>query len=218
MQRGSRSIAMTRFAPAASSARVSPPGPGPTSITVSSAPAERAMRLVRLRSKRKFCPSAFFGARSKRWTTSRRGGRSSIAAMALSGLAGGEARAEAQGRDQAVGPRHALAGNIEGRAMIRRDAQEGKAERDVHRLVEGDGLDRDQCLVVIHAQGGIETGAGAGMKQRIAGIGPARIDPLALQLRDGRRDDIDLLAPHRAVLARMRVEPGNSEARRVDAN
>ncbi len=52
----SRSTAMTRLAPSASSARVSPPGPGPTSMTVasSSGPAARAIRAVRLRSSRKF--------------------------------------------------------------------------------------------------------------------------------------------------------------------
>ena len=54
--RSSRSTAMTRLAPSASSARVSPPGPGPISITVasSSGPAARAIRAVRLRSSRKF--------------------------------------------------------------------------------------------------------------------------------------------------------------------
>ncbi len=63
-QRGSRSIATTSLAPAARSARVRPPGPGPTSMTVtsSSGPAARAIRLVRLRSSRKFWPSDFFGS------------------------------------------------------------------------------------------------------------------------------------------------------------
>ena len=57
-QRASRSIATTWRAPSASSARVSPPGPGPISMTLasSSGPAARAMRPVRLRSSRKFWP------------------------------------------------------------------------------------------------------------------------------------------------------------------
>ena len=65
-QRGSRSTAMTLAAPSASSARVSPPGPGPISMiaTPASGPAARAMRPVRLRSNRKFWPSDFLRASS----------------------------------------------------------------------------------------------------------------------------------------------------------
>src|SRR5207249_11458165 len=49
--------ATTRAAPSDRSARVNPPGPGPTSYTVAPAmPASRAMRRVRLRSRMKFCP------------------------------------------------------------------------------------------------------------------------------------------------------------------
>jgi hypothetical protein len=53
-QRRSFSIAITCRAPAASRARVRPPGPGPTSIVVPwlRSPAARAMRAVRLRSRR----------------------------------------------------------------------------------------------------------------------------------------------------------------------
>ena len=71
----------TRAAPSANSARVRPPGPGPTSYTVASASgsAARAMRSVRLRSNRKFCPSDFFAARPWRRMTSRSGGRPSLA-------------------------------------------------------------------------------------------------------------------------------------------
>jgi hypothetical protein len=48
-------MAMTRLVPSASSDRVRPPGPGPTSMMVvsSSGAAARAMRAVRLRSNRK---------------------------------------------------------------------------------------------------------------------------------------------------------------------
>ena len=81
--RSSRSMAMTRRAPSASSARVRPPGPGPTSMTVasSSGPAARAIRAVRLRSSRKFCPSDFRADNACSRMTSRSGGRSSIALM-----------------------------------------------------------------------------------------------------------------------------------------
>ena len=58
--RESRSIAITFLAPSSNSARVRPPGPGPTSTTTTppSGPAARAILRVRLRSNRKFWPSA----------------------------------------------------------------------------------------------------------------------------------------------------------------
>ena len=59
-QRASRSMAITFRAPAASSARVSPPGPGPTSIDRDAGQRPGGARdpAVRLRSSRKFWPSA----------------------------------------------------------------------------------------------------------------------------------------------------------------
>jgi hypothetical protein len=50
-------------------------------VTFSSGSAARAMRVVRLRSSRKFCPSYFFADRPWRGITSRSGGKSSIWAM-----------------------------------------------------------------------------------------------------------------------------------------
>src|SRR5512147_988877 len=70
-------MAMTLRAPWASSDRVRPPGPGPISmvVPVPSSPPARAIRPVRLRSRRKCWPSARLAARPYRAMTSRRGGR-----------------------------------------------------------------------------------------------------------------------------------------------
>src|SRR2546430_1901182 len=154
-------MAITRRAPLRSSARVSPPGPGPTSITVASlsSPAARAILAVRLRSSRKFWPSAFFACRPCRSITSRRGGNPSMVtrpplnrASCSRGVAAavGKPAREPQRSDQAVRARNALAGYVEGRAVVRGGADEGQAERDVDGLVEGQHLGRDQRLVVIH--------------------------------------------------------------------
>ena len=73
------------------------------------------------------------------------------------------------------------------RAMVGRGADEGQAQRDVDAVVEGERLDRDQRLVVIHADAprrsrrarvGVEHGVGAAAG-RVASM------PLA-QRRDGR--------------------------------
>ena len=50
-----------------------------------------------------------------------------------------------------------------------------------------------------------------------AGSGPETSRPSARNSRDGRRDDLDLLAPHRAAFAGVRVEAGDREARARDA-
>ena len=155
------STAMTWPAPSASRARVSPPGPGPisTTVTPSSGPALRAIRPVRLRSRRKFWPSDFFAESPWRAMTSRSGGRAVERRLDHSGGFGGRRslsampRGEPQCRDQAFGARLAGAGDVECRPMIGRCADEGQAERDVDALVECQRLDRDQRLVVIHADG-----------------------------------------------------------------
>jgi len=57
-----------------------------------------------------------------------------------------------QRRDQARRVGAALAGDVVSRAVIGRGADERQSERHVHGAVEGQGLDRDQRLVVIHAE------------------------------------------------------------------
>ena len=111
-----------------------PAGSGPTSIDgrVLEVPAERAMRLVRLRSNRKFWPSDFLASEAVladhiaqgrqivdlahgRWHAVSRRAASFIAAI------------------EAVGPGDALASDVEGGAVVGRGAHEGQPERDVHR-------------------------------------------------------------------------------------
>ena len=55
-------------------------------VVFSSGPAARAMRRVRLRSKRKFWPSDFFARRSCAAITSRSGGRGSLSALWASAI------------------------------------------------------------------------------------------------------------------------------------
>ena len=108
------------------------------------------MRAVRLRSSRKFWPSCFLALSPCRAMTSRSGGRLSIWLKAH--------RARRQpGRQSASAAsmlgaceRLAGAGQIERRAVIGRGAHDRQAEGDVDALVERDGLDRDQRLIVIH--------------------------------------------------------------------
>ena len=83
--------------------------------------------------------------------------------------------------------------------------------------VEIERLDRDQRLVVIHAQRRVIAAPRLGVEHRVGGERAARVDAGGAQLGDRRRDDLDILAAERAGFAGMRVEPGDRDDRRGDA-
>ncbi len=76
-----------------------------------------------------------------------------------------------------------------------------------------DGLDRDQRLIMIHAERGIIGLARLGVKHRVSRQRTADVDSCSPQLGDCRLDDLDLLAPETARLACMRIKPGDGENR-----
>ena len=94
-----------------------------------------------------------------------------------------------QGCDETLGRGDALAGNVERRAVVGRCAHERQAERDVDALVEGQRLDRDEGLVVIHRDDCIVARAGGGMKQRVGGVRTRDGQAFGAKLLDGGRDD-----------------------------
>ena len=70
--------------------------------------------------------------------------------------------------------------------MVRRRPHDRQAERDIDGIVEGDGLDRDESLVVIHAERGVVAGPRLGVEQGIGGKRAAGIDARAAQLASQR--------------------------------
>ena len=115
------------------------------------------MRPVRLRSSRKFCPSDFLADRPCRRidVAQRRQIVDRAHLPRASASARTQPRREPQRRDQARRAGAAGAGDVERGAVVGRGAHEGQAERDVDRFVEGERLDRDQRLIVIHAERGV---------------------------------------------------------------
>src|SRR5215471_1095119 len=97
--------------------------------------------------------------------------------------------------------------------MIRRGTHERKAERHIHRMVECKRLDRDECLIVIHAQGGVIARPRSLMKHRIGGEWPLRVDAFVDKRGDGRGDDAAVFLAERAGFTGMRVEAGDRQAR-----
>lgn len=107
----------------------------------------------------------------------------------------------------------ALPRDVERSAVIGRGADERQAQGDIDALVELQRFQRDQGLVVIHAQGRIIARACPRREQRVARDGAESGDPLGLQGGDGRGDDAGFLIPELAAFARVRVKCRNREAR-----
>ena len=101
--------------------------------------------------------------------------------------------------------------------MIGRCPHEGQSERDVHPAMEVDRLDRNQRLIVIHAERRIIGLARVRVKHRVGGQRTAYVDPRSPQLLDGRFDDLDLLPTEAARLACVWIEPGDRKYWTVDA-
>ena len=93
----------------------------------------------------------------------------------------------------------------------------GRPSVTLTRVIEGQRLDRDQRLVVIHAQRRVVARARPFMKQRIGRQRAARIDAFGDEPRDRRRNDGAVLLAERAFFAGMRIEPGDGEPRPRDA-
>ena len=101
--------------------------------------------------------------------------------------------------------------------MVRRCPHERQTERHVDGAVEGQRLDRDQRLVVIHRHDDIVTGTGGGVEQRIGGVRPGDRDVLRAQASQRRHDDVDILATDVAPFTGMRIEAGDGDAWRGEA-
>ena len=66
-----------------------------------------------------------------------------------------EFRGEVNCRDHAVGPRRALARDVEGSSMIGAGPRKRQAECHVHSGMKGVQLQWNQTLIVIHAESGV---------------------------------------------------------------
>ena len=150
---------------------------------------------------------------------SRRGSRPRRAVHGVRGArpprgAGRCSRGEAQRGDEAVGARLAGAGEREGGAVVGRGAHERQAQRDVDAAVEGERLERDQRLVVIHGDRRV---VGARAPRRGTACRPGRgrctaMPSAASSAMAGAMTSASSRADQ-AAFAGMRIEPGDGDAR-----
>src|ERR1700756_1156666 len=92
----------------------------------------------------------------------------------------------------------ASSSNIEGGAMIRRSEHERETERHIPRMVECKRLNRDERLIVIHAQSGIVARPRRPMKHRIGGERTLCVDAVADKRSDSRSDYKPIFLARRA--------------------
>ena len=105
--------------------------------------------------------------------------------------------------------------------MVGAGAHKRQAERDVHPLVKGVELERDEPLVVIHAEHAIEFPFGGAKEQRVRRNRPGERGapaPLLRQTANGRGDDFDFFAAHRAGFACVGIEPRHRDPYRLFAS
>ena len=186
----------------ASSARVRPPGPGPISITVDAVERAGGARDAagQVEVEQEVLAERFLGGEAVPAITSRSGGRSSIcaimrAARAPAALAG-EPRRQLQRRDQARGsavPVPAMSKAVPWSGEVRTN---GRPSVTLTRVVERQRLDRDQRLVVIHAERRVVGRARAPRGTCVsAGSGPRASMPSARSRAIAGRDDARSSSP-----------------------
>ena len=109
-----------------------------------------------------------------------------------------------------------LSGDIESRTMVGGGPDDRQAERDVDRILEVERLDRDQRLVVIHAQRRIVIGARAVVEHRVGRVRPGHSPTLRRESGDRRSDDFELFPAELPTFTSVGVEPGHRESRLSD--
>ena len=102
--------------------------------------------------------------------------------------------------------------------MVWAGARFGEAEGDVHGGVEVEQFERDEALVVIHGDDGVEM-ALCGVAENGIGDGGAGEcgEASGVEAEDGGLDDGFFLGSKSAVFAGVRVESGDGDARVCDA-
>jgi hypothetical protein len=131
------------------------------------------------------------------------------------GTAAAELGGELQRSHEAARAGLACARQREGGPVIGRGAHERQAERDVDAAVEGQRLEGNQRLVVIHGDHGVIGGARLGVEQGVGRMRTRHGETLGGKLGDGGSDHVELLATDEAAFAGVRIEPRHGDAGRA---
>ena len=107
------------------------------------------------------------------------------------------------------------AGHFVGRSVVGRGAHDGQAGGEVDAVLEGEGLEGREPLVVVHRQRGVEILEMVQPEVAVRGEGTEGEDALVGGFLDGGDDDVLLLGAEQAAVAAVRVEAEHRDARLV---
>ena len=109
-----------------------------------------------------------------------------------------------------------LPGDVEGSSVIDGCADQGKSEGDIDCAIEGQGLEGDVSLVVIHADESVGRFASFREEGGIGGQRTVDVDSASLGRFDFGNDDALFFAiTEQAVLSGVRIESKSEQARRA---
>ena len=101
--------------------------------------------------------------------------------------------------------------------MVGRGTDDRQAGREVDTAVEGQRLEGDQALVVIHGQHGVETALHVDAEESVGRVGPEGQDFLFVCCLDGRGDGFDFLGAEGTAVTGVRIEAHHGNLRLVHA-
>src|ERR1035437_2446959 len=106
-----------------------------------------------------------------------------------------------------------FSGDVEGRAVIDGGADDRNAERDVHGFFEVDQFHRDVALIVVHGDDQVKGAANRLQENRVGSVRPAAGNALGARGSDRWDDDSLFLVAEKAMLAGVRVQAADGDAR-----
>ena len=106
------------------------------------------------------------------------------------------------------------AGQVEGGAVVGTGAGVGQTKGHVHAGVEGEEFERDQSLVVIHAEDAVEFPGHGAMENGVRRVRAGEVT-LAGELFDGGGDEVFFLLAELSVFAGVGIESGYRDAGRA---
>ena len=101
--------------------------------------------------------------------------------------------------------------------MIDAGPDDRQTERHVHRRIEVEQLQWDQCLIVIHPDHHLELTRHRAMKDGVCRVRAADVDAFAPCSLDRRADQLFLLAAKQPVFTGVGVQAGDGDSRAAPA-
>jgi hypothetical protein len=120
------------------------------------------------------------------------------------------------GRNQAGGTGLAAPGQIVGGAVVHRGPHNRQAEGDIDSVIKMQELERDQPLVVVHADDSIVAALGGKPEKGVSTVRTTGIDPFVPSCLDGRDNELCLFIAEQTAFSGMRVEGKDRQAWRYE--